>query len=205
MFTGLIQAVGAITHVEALGQIDHGVRLSVNAGDLLMDDVAIGDSIAINGACMTVVFKDVQNFMVDVSQASLMHTAGLGTVGSVNLEKSMTLTTKLGGHLVTGHVDGVGVVSSFLKMGESHELIIAAPRQLAKYIAHKGSIVVNGVALTVNSVEDQADACLFSMNIIPHTLEMTTLKGLVVGAKVNIEVDLIARYVERMLLGLRNS
>lgn len=178
---------------------DAGVRLAVDAGGLPMQDVALGDSIAINGACMTVVEKSAQGFMVDVSRESLNHTVGLDAVGEVNLEKALTLADRLGGHLVSGHVDGLGVVRKFEPVGESWELVVECARDLAKYLAYKGSIVVNGVSLTVNRVDDAEQGCLFSINLIPHTLEVTVLKHLKVGAKVNLEIDLIARYVERML------
>lgn len=200
MFTGIVAAVGKITSVQAQGAgADAGVRLAVDAGGLPMQDVALGDSIAINGACMTVVEKSAQGFMVDVSRESLNHTVGLDAAGEVNLEKALTLADRLGGHLVSGHVDGLGVVRKFEPVGESWELVVECPRDLAKYLAYKGSIVVNGVSLTVNRVDDIEQGCLFSINLIPHTLEVTVLKHLKAGAKVNLEIDLIARYVERML------
>jgi riboflavin synthase len=200
MFTGIVAAIGKITFVQALGSgVDAGVRLTVDAGGLPMADVALGDSIAINGACMTVVEKTGQGFIVDVSRESLNHTAGMDTLCEVNLEKALTLADRLGGHLVSGHVDGLGIVRKFEPVSESWELVIEAPRSLGKYLAYKGSIVVNGVSLTVNQVEDVAEGCRFGINLIPHTIEVTTLKHLTVGAKVNLEIDLIARYVERML------
>ncbi|HJV74280.1 MAG TPA: riboflavin synthase [Noviherbaspirillum sp.] len=200
MFTGIVAAVGKITSITPLGnQADAGVRLSIDAGGLPMADVALGDSIALNGACMTVVSKTDAGFAVDVSRESLNRTAGLDACGEVNLEKALTLADRLGGHLVSGHVDGLGVVSKFEPVGESMELVIEAPRELAKYLAYKGSIVVNGVSLTVNRVADTGAGCEFSINLIPHTVEVTTLKHLKAGAKVNLEIDLIARYVERML------
>lgn len=200
MFTGIVAAVGKITSVQAQGAgADAGVRLAIDAGGLPMQDVALGDSIAINGACMTVVEKSAQGFMVDVSRESLNHTVGLDAAGEVNLEKALTLADRLGGHLVSGHVDGLGVVRKFEPVGESWELVVECPRDLAKYLAYKGSIVVNGVSLTVNRVDDIEQGCLFSINLIPHTLEVTVLKHLKAGAKVNLEIDLIARYVERML------
>ena len=164
-----------------------------------MDDVALGDSIAINGACMTVVSKSATGFAVDVSRESLNRTAGLDARGEVNLEKALTLADRLGGHLVSGHVDGLGTVVKFEPVGESWELVIAAPLELAKYLAYKGSVVVNGVSLTVNQVSDDSAACRFSINLIPHTIEVTALKHLKSGDKVNLEIDLIARYVERIL------
>jgi len=200
MFTGIVAAVGRITSVEPLGNsAEAGVRLSINAGTLPLDDVGLGDSIALNGACMTVVAKTEQGFTVDVSRESLNLTVGLDGPGEVNLEKALTLAERLGGHLVSGHVDGLGTVRKFEPVGESWELIIEAPVSLAKYLAYKGSIVVNGVSLTVNRVEDTAAGCRFSINLIPHTIEVTTLKHLRVDGRVNLEIDLIARYVERML------
>jgi riboflavin synthase len=200
MFTGIVAAVGKITSLSSLGnQADAGVRLTVSAGGLPLSDVAIGDSIALNGACMTVIAKTDVSFMVDVSRESLNRTAGLDATGEVNLEKALTLADRLGGHLVSGHVDGLGLVRKFEPVGESWELVIDAPNELAKYLAYKGSIVVNGVSLTVNRVTDTATGCEFSINLIPHTIEVTTLKLLKTGSKVNLEIDLIARYVERML------
>lgn len=200
MFTGIVAAIGKIISITPLGsQAEAGVRLNVDAGGLQMADVALGDSIALNGACMTVVSKSENGFAVDVSRESLNRTAGLDAPGEVNLEKALTLADRLGGHLVSGHVDGLGVVSRFEPVGESMELVIDAPKDLAKYLAYKGSIVVNGVSLTVNRVVDGADGCEFSINLIPHTVEVTTLKHLKAGKRVNLEIDLIARYVERML------
>ena len=204
MFTGIVAAVGKISSVEPLaGGHDAGVRLSIDAGGLALGDVALGDSIAINGACMTVVEKTDTRFCVDVSRESLNCTVGLDQMSEVNLEKALTLAERLGGHLVSGHVDGLGRVRKFEPVGESWELVIEAPQQLARYLAFKGSIVVNGVSLTVNRVEDlgaaAADGCLCSINLIPHTIASTTLKNLHAGDRVNLEIDLIARYVERML------
>ncbi|PWF47919.1 riboflavin synthase [Massilia glaciei] len=204
MFTGIVAAVGKINAVHPLeGGPDAGVRLEIDAGGLPLHDVALGDSIAINGACMTVVTKSAGGFCVDVSRESLNCTAGLDATGEVNLEKALTLAERLGGHLVSGHVDGLGRVHSFAPVGESWELVVDAPRELAKFLAFKGSVVVNGVSLTVNRVDDlgpeAARACRFSINLIPHTIASTTLRHLQAGAKVNLEIDLIARYVERML------
>jgi riboflavin synthase len=200
MFTGIVAAVGRISAITPLGAgPDAGVRLTVHAGGLPLQDVAIGDSIAINGACMTVTQKTEQDFSVDVSRESLNCTVGLDSEGEVNLEKALTLAERLGGHLVSGHVDGLGKVTYFAAIGESWRLDILAPQSLASYLAYKGSVVVNGVSLTVNSVQDQAEGCVISINLIPHTIEVTTLKHLAPGARVNLEVDLIARYVERML------
>ncbi|MPQ58307.1 riboflavin synthase [Duganella sp. FT27W] len=204
MFTGIVAAVGKIASVTPLeGGSFAGVRLDIHAGGLPLADVALGDSIAINGACMTVVEKDESSFRVDVSRESLNCTVGLDTLTEVNLEKALTLNERLGGHLVSGHVDGLGVVRKFEPVGESWELVVEAEHELAKFLAFKGSIVVNGVSLTVNRVTDigtGADlVCQFSINLIPHTIAMTTLKHLVVGVQVNLEIDLIARYVERMV------
>jgi riboflavin synthase len=201
MFTGIVAAVGRIEKVTPLGTApEAGVRLTVAAGDLDLADVELGDSIAIQGACMTVIEKSAGTFDVDVSRESLNKTVGLGDAGvGVNLEKALRAHDRLGGHLVSGHVDGLGVVSKFEPVGESHELRIVAPKDIGKYLAYKGSVTVNGVSLTVNSVSDCADGCEFSINLIPHTVEVTTLNALAKGAKVNLEIDLIARYVERMM------
>ncbi|HEY1042797.1 MAG TPA: riboflavin synthase [Telluria sp.] len=201
MFTGIVAAVGKINSVTPLeAGPDAGVRLDVHAGGLPLGDVALGDSIAMNGACMTVVAKTADSFTVDVSRESLNCTAGLDAPGEVNLEKALTLNERLGGHLVSGHVDGIGHVHRFEQVGESWLLMIDAPRSLARYLAYKGSVVVNGVSLTVNKVEDvDGGVCRFSINLIPHTIEVTTLRHLKPGARVNLEIDLIARYVERML------
>ncbi len=200
MFTGIVAATGKILSVQPQGTgADAGVRLTIDAGELDMGDVAQGDSIAVNGACMTVVEKTGNVFRIDVSRESLNRTAGLEKIGEVNLEKAMTLADRLGGHMVSGHVDGLGVVKKFAPVGESYELVLEAPRDLAKYFAYKGSVTVNGVSLTVNDVKDTAIGCEFSINLIPHTIAVTTLKHLSPGSKVNLEVDLIARYVERMM------
>ncbi|WP_042260857.1 riboflavin synthase [Paraburkholderia heleia] len=200
MFTGIVAAVGRIESIKPLGTgVDAGVRLAVNAGSLGLDDVQLGDSIAIQGACMTVIEKSATGFDVDVSRESLNRTVGLAATGEVNLEKALRANDRLGGHIVSGHVDGLGTVTRFAPVGESHELRILAPTDIGRYLAYKGSITVNGVSLTVNSVDDRADGCEFSINLIPHTVEVTTLKHLQAGTKVNLEIDLIARYVERML------
>jgi riboflavin synthase len=200
MFTGIVAAIGTISTVTPLaGGLDAGVRLHIDAGGLPLQDVALGDSIAINGACMTVVEKSTSEFDVEVSRESLNCTVGLDAPGEVNLEKALTLAERLGGHLVSGHVDGLGQVQRFAPVGESWELVIDAPRDLAKFLAFKGSVVVNGVSLTINRVEDVDAVCRFSINLIPHTIAHTTLKHLADGSKVNLEIDLIARYVERML------
>lgn len=200
MFTGIIQAVGKIKSVTPQGKgQEAGVRLEIDAGTLPMDDIRIGDSIALNGACMTVVEKTESGFKIDVSRESLDKTAGLDGLNEVNLEKAMALGELLGGHMVSGHVDGVGIVREFFPVAESWELIVEAPLQLAKFFAYKGSVAVNGVSLTVNKVTDTEKGCLFSINLIPHTINVTTLKNLKAGSRVNLEIDLIARYVERML------
>jgi len=192
MFTGIIEAVGQIRQVE---QRDKGVRLTIASERLDFSDVAVGDSIAANGVCLTVTSLSGNAYTVDVSQESLNCTVGLSEPGEVNLEKAMRLSDRLGGHLVSGHVDGVGEVVKFEPVGESHRLQIRAPRELARYIAAKGSITVNGVSLTVNEIRDG----IFSINLIPHTVEVTTLRHLQPGARVNLEVDMLARYVDRLL------
>jgi riboflavin synthase len=192
MFTGIVAAVGRIERVEPRAG---GLRLTIDARSLDLADMAIGDSIAVAGCCLTAVSLAPPRFEVDVSQATIDCTAGLGAPGEVNLEKSLRLADRLDGHLVSGHVDGVGEVVAFEAAGESHRLVVRVPADLAKYVARKGSIAVQGVSLTVNRVEGAS----FEVNLIPHTLAVTTLKALAPGARVNLEVDLIARYVERML------
>ncbi len=200
MFTGIVAAVGRIESIRPLGsEPEAGVRLTVNAGGLDLDDVQLGDSISIQGACMTVIEKTPHSFDVDVSRESLNRTAGLAQTGDVNLEKALRAHDRLGGHIVSGHVDGLGTVTHFAPVGESHELRIVASRDIGRYLAYKGSITVNGVSLTVNSVKDLPGGCEFSINLIPHTVEVTTLRHLKAGVQVNLEIDLIARYVERML------
>lgn len=202
MFTGIITGVGRIVAVQPLGSSSqHGKRLSLQTPPSYLDDVALGDSIAINGACMTVTTFDVQNntFTVDVSAESLDKTAGLDLEGPVNLEKALRAHDRLGGHIVSGHVDGIGQVTHFGPIGESWELRVLAPATLGKYLAYKGSITINGVSLTVNRIQDTAQGCECSINLIPHTIENTALHSLKAGSRVNLEIDLIARYVERML------
>jgi riboflavin synthase len=203
MFTGIIQAIGSIKTVEKLGD---GYRLKIEAGGLDMTDVQLGDSIALQGACMTVVEMSPTHFSIDISAESLDKTTGLSQPGFVNLEKALRFNDRLGGHLVSGHVDGMGEVVLFEQVATenvndqgSWHLVIKAPKLLGKYLAYKGSIVVNGTSLTVNQIEDVANGCLMHINLIPHTLENTTLQYLKAGSQVNLEVDLIARYVERML------
>lgn len=192
MFTGIVATIGKISHIQTL---DQGLRLTLDAPGLDLSDVAIGDSIAHNGVCLTVTEKFGTNYKVEVSRETLNCTVGLAEMGEVNLEKALRLADRLGGHLVTGHVDGVGEVLKFAPCGESHELVIRAPQTLARYIARKGSIAVNGVSLTTNSV----DAANFSINLIPHTIAATTLRHLQPGSQVNLEIDLIARYAERIM------
>lgn len=202
MFTGIISGVGRIVRVEPLGaSAGHGKRLHLQVPAGYLDDVTLGDSIALNGACMTATGIDTvaQQFTIDISAESLARTASLDAPGPVNLEKALRPTDRLGGHMVSGHVDGVGTVTHFADVGESYELRIRAARSFARYLAYKGSITVQGVSLTVNKVEDSATAVEFSINLIPHTLAHTTLGLLAAGQRVNLEVDLVARYVERML------
>lgn len=212
MFTGIISAVGRITAVEPLAtgvsaadtDTAHGRRLRITAPDGYLDDVQAGDSIAISGACMTVTRFDVPAgwFDIDISAESLARTTGLDAPGPVNLEKALRAGDRLGGHLVSGHVDGVGTVSHFAPVGESWELRVRAPRELARFLAYKGSITVDGVSLTVNRVVDlpmhDGGGCEFSINLIPHTVAHTTLGRLAPGATVNLEIDQLARYVERL-------
>lgn len=194
MFSGIIAATGRISRLERQPD-EGGVRLTIDAGALDLSDVAVGDSIACNGVCLTVIALAGNTFTVDVSRETLSCTVGLDGTEELNLEKALRLADRLGGHLVSGHVDGTGEVLRFAPVAESHELVIRAPRELAKYIARKGSIAVNGVSLTTNSVNGEE----FSINLIPHTVAVTTLRNLKPGSRVNLEVDLIARYVERML------
>ena len=204
MFTGIVTGLG---HIVEARPAANGKHLSVQAPAGYLDDVSAGDSIALNGACMTVTQFDAASsrFGLDISNESLDKTAGLGAPGPVNLEKALRAHDRLGGHMVSGHVDGIGRVSCFADLGGHWELRIVAPRELARFLAYKGSIAVNGVSLTVNRVVDLVDlvdlddGCEFSINLIPHTLQQTTLGSLTVAARVNLEVDLIARYVERML------
>ena len=202
MFTGIITGLGRITEARALGNdASHGKRLAVETPPGYLADVRLGDSIAINGACMTVtsLAPGANLFTLDISAESLDKTAGLAQPGPVNLEKAMRANDRLGGHMVSGHVDGIGEVSHFAEVGESWELRIRTPAELARFIAYKGSITVNGVSLTVNKVNDIADGAEISINLIPHTVENTSLGGLKAGSKVNLEIDTVARYVERML------
>jgi riboflavin synthase len=196
MFTGIIQAVGSIASLEQRGG---DLRLCIQTGKLPLEDVVLGDSIAVSGVCLTVVELDGRRFFADVSGETLRRTiiGDLGIGDPVNLEKALTLAARLGGHLVSGHVDGIGSVSARRQDSRSVQFTIQAPDELARYIAVKGSICVDGVSLTVNSVSGAS----FELNIVPHTLEETTLHGFRMGRRVNLEVDLIARYLERLLLG----
>ena len=203
MFTGIITGVGRIAAVHDLGRsLDHGKRLEISTPAHYLEDVSLGDSIALNGACMTVTSFDaaVNHFTIDISAESLNKTALLNVIGTtLNLEKALRPNDRLGGHIVSGHVDGVGQVARFELVGESWLLQVLAPPSLAKYLAYKGSITVNGVSLTVNQIEDTANGCLVFINLIPHTIENTALGSLKLGSPVNLEIDTVARYVERML------
>ncbi len=212
MFTGIITGLGRIVAVQSLGNTAlYGTRLTIQTPPGYLDDVNAGDSIALNGACMTAVQIDSaqHQFAVDVSAESLARTSGLAGTGTINLEKAIRAQDRLGGHLVSGHVDGVGRVTHFAQIGESWELRIKATNDLAKYLAYKGSITVDGVSLTINRVNDlpakssdqgQSEAgCEISINLIPHTVHNTALGQLGTGSLVNLEIDMIARYVERML------
>jgi len=193
MFSGIIADVG---HIAEASNRDGGLRLVIVTDALDLDDVRPGDSIAVNGVCLTAVKTEGKSFTVDVSRETLNCTEGLEAIGApVNLEKALRLADRLDGHLVSGHVDGVGEVIEFSDLGESWKLEIRAPQALAKYIATKGSITINGVSLTIN----QMNGAEFSVNLIPHTLAMTNLKNLRAGSRTNLEIDLIARYVERMM------
>lgn len=194
MFTGIVQAVGSMERIEPVGP---GARLRVHAGGLDLSDVALGDSIAVNGCCLTVVARDGTGFEMDVSRETLDCTAGFAAGARVNLEKALRANDRLGGHLVTGHVDGIGMVRSVEAVGDNRVLHFSMPVALSRYVARKGSVAVNGVSLTVNAVEPD----VFAVNLIPHTLAATNLGELRGGERVNLEIDLIARYVERMLAG----
>ena len=193
MFTGIVQAVGRIVAVEPRSE---GVRVAVDAGPFAETDIAVGDSIALKGCCLTVVAIDAGTMRFDVSSETLSCTTGLDGVGAVNLEKALRFSDRLGGHLMSGHVDGVGVVQRAEPVAEGGSVLleVAVPSELARFVAPKGSIAIDGVSLTVNAVH----ARVFSVNLIPHTLAVTSLGALRAGARVNLEVDLIARYVERL-------
>jgi len=211
MFTGIITGVGRIVAIHSLGSSsDHGKRLTIEAPADYLNDVGLGDSIALNGACMTATSLDLplNRFTIDISAESLAKTTGLAQTGPINLEKALRAHDRLGGHIVSGHVDGIGRVTHFAEVGESWELRILAPRELGKYLAYKGSITVNGVSLTVNRVTDLSGdegGTELSINLIPHTVQNTALGQLAAGSQVNLEIDLIARYVERMLGDTHNN
>lgn len=218
MFTGIITGVGRIAAVHDLessfapglpaSRNTFGKQLTIEAPDGYLDDVGLGDSIALNGACMTVTTLDqaTRTFTIDISAESLGKTTGLDKEGPINLEKALRANDRLGGHLVSGHVDGIGSVTLFAQVGESWELRVMAPSFLGKYLAYKGSITVNGVSLTVNRIQDTDVGTDISINLIPHTVQNTALGHLQTGHRVNLEIDLIARYVERMLTaGARNE
>jgi riboflavin synthase len=196
MFTGIISAIGKIASIEHKGG---DYRLTINTGKLPLADVQVGDSIAVNGVCLTAVELGKQQFSADVSNETLSRTIlKNAVVGSpVNLELALTPTTRMGGHIVSGHVDGIGELVELKPDARSWRLSFKAPDELAKYIAEKGSITINGISLTVNAV----NGGLFSVNIVPHTLKETTLADIKVGNQVNLEVDLLARYLERLLQG----
>lgn len=191
MFTGIIQATGKIASITPSGD---DIKLQIEVGELDMSDVKTGDSIAVNGVCLTAIKFDATSFEAHVSKETLSCTVGLDSPKIINLEKALKLSERLGGHLVSGHVDGVGQVVRFESVGDCWLLMVRAPHNISRYIAVKGSIAIDGVSLTVNSIEKD----VFGMNLIPHTLENTSLQYLGVGSRVNLEVDLIARYVERM-------
>lgn len=197
MFTGIIESLGSITSVSPAGG---DVRLTVDVGELDMSDVQLGDSIAVNGVCLTAIEFDSKSFSADVSNETLALTSlqQLKPGSEVNLEKALTPHTRLGGHLVSGHVDGLGEVSGLEQDARSVRLRITAPEELKRYIASKGSITVDGTSLTVNDIDDRE----FGLNIVPHTQQRTIIKHYSVGTRVNLEVDLIARYLERLLLNL---
>jgi riboflavin synthase len=197
MFTGIIETTGIIDRADSQPA---NTRLSIAAPRLGLNDVAIGDSIAVNGCCLTVVEKTADTFTVDVSNETQALTSGLKHGNEVNLEKALRFGDRLGGHLVSGHVDGIGTVTTMENLGASWRLEVEAPADLAKYIARKGSVTINGISLTVNSIRDLPNGhAVFEINVIPHTYQVTTVRGLKKGAEVNLEIDLVARYLERML------
>lgn len=200
MFTGIIEAVGAVKRLEPVGG---DLRFIIDSGSLDMGDVQIGDSIAVNGVCLTVIEFDSASFSADVSNETISLTSlkGLSAGGAVNLEKAMLPTTRMGGHLVSGHVDGLGTVVNKSEDARSIRVEIEVPRELKKYIAVKGSICIDGTSLTVNSVDD----CIVGLNIVPHTQERTVIQHYSKGTKVNLEVDLVARYLETLLLNMDDN
>jgi riboflavin synthase len=192
MFSGIVSAIGTVREAR---RAPGGLRIVVDAGRLGLRDVSVGDSIAVNGTCLTVVARMGRKFRADVSRETLACTAGFAAGGSVNLEKALRAADRLGGHLVSGHVDGVGSVTRIERSGDNRRLAVAVPKALAKYVARKGSIAVNGVSLTVNEI----NGATFTVNLIPHTLKATNLGDLREGDKVNLEVDMLARYVARVM------
>jgi len=192
MFSGIVSAVGRIAKSVQHGD---GQRLTVDAPGFGMDDVAVGDSIAVQGVCLTVVLAHPHGFEVDASAHTLSVTHGLAAGRPVNLEKALRASDRMGGHIVAGHVDGVGKVTAFEPLGASVRFEVEVPGKLSRYVARKGSVTVDGVSLTTNEVRGSR----FEVNLIPHTLAVTTLGKLAVGSPVNIEVDLLARYVERLM------
>jgi len=200
MFTGIIESIGKIEKIESRSGDQ---RLTIAVGNLDMSDVALGDSIACNGVCLTVISFDHERYRADVSGETLRLTtmAGIQVGNQVNLEKALTLSTRLGGHLVSGHVDGIGEIISIKKDSRSIQYSVKAPDELAHYIAKKGSICVDGASLTVNDIEGST----FELNLVPHTLKETTAISYQTGTKVNLEVDLLARYLERLLTGQKQG
>jgi riboflavin synthase len=198
MFAGIVAAVGRIVSEKAYGD---GVRIRIDTGSWPLDDVKIGDSIAVQGICLTVVALGPNAFDADVSRATLDVTSGLAQGASVNLERSLRLGDRIDGHLVSGHIDGVGRVVAVEELGGSARIVVEAPAPLARYLAAKGSVAIDGVSLTVNTVE----GATFQVNLIPHTRAVTTFRTLAPGSRVNLEVDLLARYVERMLHGPKGA
>ncbi len=192
MFTGIVQALGTIRSLRSNAD---GARLEIDTGTLDVSDLAIGDSVAVNGVCLTAIAVSQRGFQADVSPETLNCVSPFVLNGAVNLEKALRLADRLGGHLLSGHVDGIGQLSAVESLAENRVIGVRLPDQLTRYVARKGSIAINGVSLTVNQVRDAE----FSVNLIPHTLVVTNLKQLVPGSVVNLEVDMIARYVERMM------
>ncbi|HEY7758893.1 MAG TPA: riboflavin synthase [Burkholderiales bacterium] len=192
MFTGIVETTGEIASVTP---VDQGARVVIRAPAFDLSDVKVGDSVSVDGVCLTAVAVRGESFSVDVSRETLDRTAGFRPAAQVNLEKALRLSDRLGGHLVSGHVDGVGEVTRLEPAGESRLLEVRAPQALARYIAPKGSIAINGVSLTVNRVTGER----FEVNLIPHTLAVTNLQALQPGGRVNLEIDLIARYLESLL------
>ncbi len=199
MFTGIITTIGQIETATPLGDHDAGLTLTIQCDPLFLADVTLGDSIAVQGACLTVVTINHDRFTVEVSRETLNCTVSLDRPAEVNLEKALRMSDRLGGHWVAGHVDGTGTVLNFTQQGESYHLQILAPSHLGRYLTYKGSVTINGVSLTVNTVEDLPQGCAFSINLIPHTVTVTTLKYLQANAQVNLETDLLARYAQRLL------